>query len=168
MVDIAAAMRAEDEAEERREQPREKEARDDWHNAAASEPDPWGDMEGSAAVDNPAQSVVHADARGLVSIFVPADSGTPCTECHAQHRGVCSFHDLLRADMNRLKMYADVFLPHGPEFYCYRGALYTIMSHIHDALAQGGITAEIFGNLRVIVRCMIEECDQLPLLQPGA
>ena len=60
---------------------------------AASQPSPWGDMEETAMVDNPADSVVHADASGLVSIIAPPGDGVPCTECHVQHRGTCSFHD---------------------------------------------------------------------------
>ena len=65
----------------------------DWRMQAASQPSPWGDMEETAMVDNPADSVVHADASGLVSIIAPPGDGVPCTECHVQHRGTCSFHD---------------------------------------------------------------------------
>ena len=168
MAAMSATMRAESEAEERRSQLREQEARDAWHNEAASKPSPWGDMDEIAAVDNPAESVVHADESGLVSIIAPPDGGVPCTECHVQHRGTCSFHDLLRADMDTLGMYLDVVLPHRPECYRYRAAIYTTMSDIHAALIETGIAEDMFVHLRASVQHVIKDCNRLPMFQPGA
>ena len=85
IAEYAEQVLASDAAEERRADFFEAEFRTAWHNAAASEPCPWADMEG---VDDIAESVVHADNRGVVSILVPAGSGVPCTECQTQHRGV--------------------------------------------------------------------------------
>jgi hypothetical protein len=118
------------------------------------------DIDLTQTVDNQEQSVVHADTRYLASILVPAGSGAPCTSCHALHSGDCSFHDLLQADMERLQMYADVFIPPGPECHSIRGALYTIMGNIHICLVQGGISTEVFRKLRVAVRCVIEQCNE--------
>ena len=171
MAAMSATMRADREAEERRSLLVEQEARDARHNEAASQPDPWGDMGEIAAVDNPAESVVHADYRGFVSIIVPADSGVPCTECHVQHRGPCSFHDLLRADMDTLAMYKGVVLQvqiYRPEFDSYRAAIDATMADIHEALAEIGVAEDIFVHLRAAVHHVIKDCNRLPMFQPGA
>ena len=114
IAEVAEQVLANEAAEERRAAFFEAQVRQARHDAAASEPCPWADMEG---VDDIAESVVHADNRGVVSILVPAGSGVPCTECQTQHRGVCSFHNLLLADISTLKLYAEAFVPPGPEFH---------------------------------------------------
>ena len=133
-----------DAAEERRAERLEAEFSTAGHNAAASEPSPWKDMESA------------------VSILVPssvAGTGIPCTECHTEHRGGCSFHDLLLTDIATLKLYAETLVPPGPEFHSLRGALYTLMGTIHGNLARGGVTPEKFRELRAGVLSVKEQCN---------
>jgi hypothetical protein len=150
-------------AEEQRAAQRDAEFRDAWawENEAASQEDPWADMAAvEPAVDNLPGSVMHADARGCVSILVPPGSGVPCTSCHAVHRGPCSFHDLLRAEIAQLKLYADQFVPQTEEFAELRGALYQIMGSIHGYLAQGGLTLEKYTDILLHARSARRHCER--------
>jgi hypothetical protein len=150
-------------AEEQRAAQRDAEFRDAWawENEAASQEDPWADMAAvEPAVDNLPGSVMHADARGCVSILVPPGSGVPCTSCHAVHRGPCSFHDLLRAEIAQLKLYADQFVPQTEEFAELRGALYQIMGSMHGYLAQGGLTLEKYTDLLLHARSARRHCER--------
>ena len=163
--DLAAAMQrlSRQAAEEQRAAQRDAEFRDAWawENEAASQEDPWADMAAvDPAVDNLPGSVMHADARGCVSILVPPGSGVPCTSCHAVHRGPCSFHDLLRAEIAQLKLYADQFVPQTEEFAELRGALYQIMGSIHGYLAQGGLTLEKYNDIRLHARSARQHCER--------
>ena len=103
-----------------------------------------------------------ANMEGAVSILGPssvAGTGIPCTECHTQHRGGCSFHDLLLTDIATLKLYAETLVPPGPEFHSLRGALYTLMGTIHGNLARGGVTPEKLRGLRAGVLSVKEQCN---------
>ena len=140
---------------------RDAELRDAWVNEVASQADPWSDMAAvEPAIDNLPGSVMHADAHGCISILVPAGSGIPCTSCQAVHRGPCSFHDLLRAEIAQLKLYADHFVPQIEEFVELRCALYHIMARIHRYLAKGGLTREKYTDLLLHARSAKRHCEQ--------
>ena len=161
--DLAAAMQrlSRQAAEEQHAAQRDAEFRDAWGNEVASQADPWADMAAvEPAVDNLPGSVMHADAHGCVSILVPPGSGVPCTSCHAVHRGPCSFHDLLRAEIAQLKLYADQFVPQIEEFRELRCALYHIMATINGHLAQGGLTLEKYTDILLHARCAKRHCEQ--------
>ena len=161
--DLAAAMQrlSRQAAEEQRAAQRDAEFRDSWANEIASQADPWADMAAvEPAVDNLPGSVMHADAHGCVSILVPPGSGVPCTSCHAVHRGPCSFHDVLRAEIAQLKLYADQFVPQIEEFAELRGALYEIMGSIHGYLAQGGLTLEKYNDILLQARSARRHCER--------
>ena len=166
-----ATYRAQGEAEERLSQLRDQQAHVDWHNEAASQPSPWGDMDETAAVDNPAGSVIRfpfaVDESGDVSIIAPPGGGVPCTACHVQHSGSCCFFDLLRADMEMLGLYLEV-LPHSPDCYGYSAAIYLTMSDIHTALTETVITEGIYVHLHSSVQHIVTDCNLLPMFQPGA
>ena len=140
---------------------RDAEFRDAWGNEVSSQADPWSDMAAvEPAVDNLPGSVMHADAHGCVSILVPPGSGVPCTSCHAVHRGPCSFHDVLRAEIAQLKLYADQFLPRTEDFAELRDVLYQLMASIHGYLAHGGLTAEKYRDLLLEARSAKKHCER--------
>ena len=103
---------ASDAAERLRGELRDAEATTELENVVVAEPSPWDDMRDTDG------SVFCVDDCGFVSIQRGA---MPCTECGTQHSGYCSRPNLLLADMTSLNHYADVFLPHGVEFYELRG-----------------------------------------------
>jgi hypothetical protein len=161
--DLAAGREclAREAAEERRAAQCDAEFREAWRNEAATQEDPWGDMAAvESAVDNLPGSVVHADTHGGVSILVSPGSGVPCTSCHTVHRGPCSFHDVLRAEIAQLKLYADHFLPRTEDFAELRDALYQLMASIHGYLAHGGLTAEKYRELLLEARSAKRHCDR--------
>ena len=148
-------------AEERRAAQCDAEFRLAWQNEAATEEDPWGGMAAvESAVDNPPGSVVHADTHGVVSILVPPGSGVPCTVCYTVHRGPCSFHDVLRAEMAQLELYAEHFLPRTEDFVSLRAVLYQLMASIHGYLAHGCLTAEKYRELLAEARIVKRHCDR--------
>ena len=173
-------VQARDVAEELRAELVEVEFNTAWHNAASSEPSPWADMgpldataesvvhsdtrgEGSpwadmGPLDATAESVVHSNTRGEGSTSMPAGIGVPCTECHRQHRGVCRYDDLLFADLEQLKTFAEHFVPPRPEYCWLRDALYTLMRTIHRNLACDEVTSEKFRELRASVVTVMEQC----------
>ena len=161
--DLAAGMELlrRQAAEEQRAAQRDAEFRDAWENEEASQADPWADMAAvEPAVDHLPGSVMQADAHGCVSILVPPGSGVPCTDCHAVHRGPCSFHDLLRAEIAQLKLYADQFVPQIEEFVELRCTLYHIMASIHRHLAKGGLTREKYTDLLLHARSAKRHCEE--------
>ena len=148
-------------AEELRAAQRDAEVRDAWRNEAASQGDPWADMaEVDSAADSLPDSVVHADTHGVVSFIVSPGSGVPCTSCHVVHRGQCSFHDVLRAEIEQLKLYADHFVPRTEDFAELRDALYQLMANIHGYLAHGGLTPEKYTDILLEVRSAKRHCER--------
>ena len=136
-------------AEELRAAQREVEVRSAWRAEAATEEDPWGDMADlESEVDNPPGTVVHADTHGV-----------PCTVCHAVHRGPCSFHDVLRAEIAQLQLYADNFLPPSEDFHSLRALLYTLMGSIRGYLVDGGLTPVRYRELLSDARILKRHCD---------
>ena len=161
--DLAAAMQrlSRQAAEEQHAAQRDAEFRDAWGNEVASQADPWADMAAvEPAVDNLPGSVMHADADGCVSILFPPGIGLPCTSCNLVHQGPCSFHDLLRAEIAQLKLYADHFVPQIEEFRELRCALYHIMATINGHLAQGGLTLEKYTDILLHARSAKRHCEQ--------
>ena len=161
--DLAAGMELlrRQAAEEQRAAQRDAEFRDAWENEAASQADPWADMAAvEPAVDHLPGGVMQADAHGCVSILVPPGSGVPCTSCHAVHQGPCSMHDLLRAEIAQLKLYADQFVPQIEEFVELRCTLYHIMASIHRHLAKGGLTREKYTDLLLHARSAKRHCEE--------
>ena len=161
--DLAAGREclAREAAEERRAAQCDAEFREAWRNEAATQEDPWGDMAAvESAVDNLPGSVVHADTHGVVSILVPPGSGVPCTVCYTVHRGPCSFHDVLRAEIAQLKMYADHFVPRTDDFAELRDTLHQLIACIHDYLAHGGLTPETYSDLLLEARSAKEHCER--------
>ena len=144
-------------------------ARVDWHIPAELAPSPWSDMdETSCRVGNPAGSVIRfpfaVDESGFVSIIAPPGGGSPCTACHVQHSGSCCFFDLLRADIDTLKLYLEV-LPSEPIL---SDAIYLTMCDIHTTLTERVITEDIYVHLHSLVQHIVKDCNLLPRFQPGA
>ena len=160
--DLAAGREclAREAAEERRAAQCDAEFREAWRNEAATQEDPWGDMAAvESAVDNLPGSVVHADTHGVVSILVPPGSGVPCTVCYTVHRGPCSFHDVLRAEMAQLELYAEHFLPRTEDFVSLRDVLYQLMASIHGYLVDGCLTPEKYRELLAEARIVKRHCE---------
>jgi hypothetical protein len=155
LAEYAEHVRARDAAQERRAELLEVGFNTAWHNATASESSPWADM---GNLDATAESVVHSDTRREVSTSMAAGIGVPCTECHTQHRGVCTYHDLLLADLVHLKLFASNFVPLRPEFNWLLGALWELMFTIQRNLAYGEVTPEKFRELRASVVRVREQC----------
>ena len=148
-----AAIRAREAAEELAAAQREAEDLLAWRTEAASQPDPWANMADiEDAVDSLPGSVVHADAEGAVSAPVSPGLGVPCTSCHAVHRGRCSPHDVLRAEIGQLTLYADQCLPRTEEFAELRDALYKVMAKAHGYLVDGGLTPERYADMLFLFR----------------
>ena len=80
-------------AERLREKLRNSETQTEMEKAAAAEPSPWDDM------GDTDDGVFHVDQFGYVSIQVPRGTGVPCTESHTHHAGICTFEDVLLAQM---------------------------------------------------------------------
>ena len=79
---------------------------------------------------------------------------------HAVHRGPCSFHDVLRAEMAQLELYAEHFLPRTEDFVSLRDVLYQLMASIHGYLAHGGLTAEKYRDLSLEARSAKKHCER--------
>ena len=155
LAEYAEHVRARDAAQESRAELLEVGFNMAWHNAAASDSSPWADM---GNLDATAESVVHSDTRRAVSTSMAAGIGVPCTECHTQHRGVCTSHDLLLADLVHLKLFASNFAPLRPEFNWLLRALWELMFTIQRNLAHGEVTQEKFRELRASVVRVREQC----------
>jgi hypothetical protein len=145
-------------AEEHRAAQCDAEVREAWRNEAATQPDPWGDMAAvEFAVDNLPGSVVHTASSTVDNL---TGGGVPCTSCHTVHRGPCSFHDVLRAEIAQLKMYADHFVPRTDDFAALRDTLHQLIACIHDYLAHGGLTPETYSDLLLEARSAKEHCER--------
>ena len=154
-AEYAEHVRARDAAQERRAELLEVGFNTAWHNAAASESSPWADM---GDLDATAESDVHSDTRREASTSIAAGIGPPCTECHTQHRGVCTYHDLLLADIVHLKLFLSNFVPQRPEFNWLLGALWEVILTIQRSLAYGPVTPGKFRELRASVVRVREQC----------
>jgi hypothetical protein len=155
LAEYAEHVRARDAAQERRAELLEVGFNTAWHNPTASDSSPWADM---GNLDATAERVVHSDTRREVSTSMAAGIGVPCTECHTQHRGVCTYHDLLLADLVHLKLFASNFVPLRPEFNWLLGALWEVIISIQRSLAYGPVTPGKFRELRASVVRVREQC----------
>ena len=104
------------------------------------------------AVDSLPGSVVHADAEGAVSAPVSPGLGVPCTSCHAVHRGRCSPHDVLRAEICQLTLYADECSARSEGYAELRDELNKIKAEAHGYLVDGGLTPERYADLLILFR----------------
>ena len=112
-------------------------------------------------------SVFHVDQYGYVSIQVARGTGVPCTECRTHHAGICTFANLLLAQMSSLQDYAEVFLPAGAQFHELRGALYTLMGNIYTTVTHDGVKLQSFDDLQAAVLSLKARCD-VHLLASGS
>ena len=128
------------------------------HRNAAAQTEvenPWVDM------DDVSDDFVQIDHFRHLAILPPPGTGVPCTSCHRQHAGPCTFEDLLIADMNIMQFYAEVFLPAGPWFHDLRVSLYKLLGEIHHEVnfEEPRVTADKFGVLRAAALNLKARCD---------
>ena len=96
-----------------------------------------------------------------LAIVPPPGNGVPCTTCHRQHAGDCTFEDRLVADMHNLQCYAEAYLPRGPSLHHLRGDLYTLMAEIFRVVKteQPLVIAQKYGALRADVMQLTTQCN---------